>query len=89
MKADFGAEIKRLRLLKGWTQEDVGWRMGWLGDNAGQTISHYENNRRNPSLHQAMRLFGFLGGSLDRFLGLADPPERRSGQDRRKKPNDE
>ena len=83
MRSDIGAEIKRLRVAKGFSQDEVGERMGWGGENIGQTISHYENGRRGVGLDNAVALFRILGGSLDRFFGLTDPPERRSGKDRR------
>jgi DNA-binding XRE family transcriptional regulator len=86
---DFGSELRRLRESCGLTQEDVGKAVGWSGDNMGQTVSHYETGRRVPNLENAVALMRVVGGSLDRIYGLEDPPERRSGRERRATPGSE
>jgi len=48
----YGKKLKRLRKIEGWTQEYVAKKLGV----SKQTYSHYENEKRKPSLPMILKL---------------------------------
>ncbi|MFD4175093.1 helix-turn-helix domain-containing protein [Streptomyces anulatus] len=64
--AAFGALLRSLRDERGWTQDELGTRMGC----SGAHISAVETGRRSPTLHFA--------ASADRALGSGDRLQRQS-----------
>ncbi len=66
--ADFGREVRRRRLERGWTLDD-------LADVAGLTpnfIGGVENGRRNPSLTTMARIAKGFGVHLADLLGMPE-----------------
>ncbi|MGG7572559.1 helix-turn-helix domain-containing protein [Streptomyces sirii] len=63
--ARFGARLRRLRDERGWTQDELGGRMGCTGTH----ISAVETGRRPPTLR--------LATSADKALGTGDQLERQ------------
>ncbi|MFI5617508.1 helix-turn-helix domain-containing protein [Streptomyces sp. NPDC051567] len=60
--AAFGARLRSLREARGWTQEELGGRMGY----SGQHISAVETGRKPPTKHfsqDADIAFGRVGGA--------------------------
>ncbi|MFE7410735.1 helix-turn-helix domain-containing protein [Streptomyces laurentii] len=60
----YGARLRRLREERGWTQEELGARMGYSGTH----ISAVENGRRPPTAH--------FSAMADKVLGTGDEFER-------------
>ncbi|OPA76773.1 LexA family transcriptional repressor [Paenibacillus selenitireducens] len=48
----YGDKLKELRKIEGWTQEEVAKKLGV----SKQTYSHYENEKRRPSLEMVREL---------------------------------
>lgn len=74
--ARFGETLRRLRIRKGLTQEDLAFRVGI----SVVYLSGLERGRRNPTLSIILGLAGALGvrpESLVRNLGDAHPQQRR------------
>ncbi|WP_406400240.1 helix-turn-helix domain-containing protein [Streptomyces uncialis] len=65
-QAAFGARLRRLRDTRGWTQEELGERLGCTGSH----VSAVEIGRRPPTRRFA--------ASVDRVFGTGDQFERRS-----------
>ncbi|MYU29585.1 MULTISPECIES: helix-turn-helix domain-containing protein [Streptomyces] len=63
--AAFGVRLRRLRDERGWTQDELGIRMGYSGTH----ISAVETGRRPPTPHFAQ--------SADKALGTGDELERQ------------
>ena len=63
-----GERLKRERLSKGLTQEDLGYAVGIRN----VTISQYESGARTPSSPILSKLAGVLGISTDYLLGLTE-----------------
>lgn len=59
-----GATIKRLRLEKGLTQE----QLATIAQLSQPTLSQYESGRVTPSLQAAKRIARALGVSLDSLI---------------------
>lgn len=57
-----GGRIKALRIQKGWSQEDLGFR---IGVNKKSVISEYENDKRNVTLAMLPILADTLSSSMD------------------------
>lgn len=57
-----GERIKTLRLRKGWSQEELGFRIGM---SSKATISMYENDRRSPDISVLPELARALDTDID------------------------
>lgn len=60
----FGAKLKYLREQAGMTQEELGLKLSLRK----QTISQYENERREPSTKIMQQISNIFGISLDQLL---------------------
>lgn len=65
-----GATIKRLRLEKGLTQE----QLATIAQLSQPTLSQYESGRVTPSLQAAKRIARALGVSLDSLIDEPTEP---------------
>lgn len=61
-----GERIAALRNERGWSQRELGRRMG---DMTGQTVHHWERGHHTPSLEKARQLAEAFGISLDELVG--------------------
>jgi len=61
-----GKWIAGLRSAQGWTQKELGRRLGGV---SAARVSDWEHDRRAVSKAYAKALAGLLGVSADRFLG--------------------
>jgi len=59
-----GKTIKRLRLEKGWTQEDVARMLGVTS----KAVSFYELDKRKPSSESLIRIAEVFGVTLDELV---------------------
>ena len=59
-----GKTIKRLRLEKGWTQEDVSRKLGVTS----KAISFYELDKRKPSSESLIKIAEVFGITLDELV---------------------
>lgn len=57
----YGEKLKELRKLEGWTQEEVANKIGV----SKQTYSHYENEKRKPSLGTIKELAAVYQVNID------------------------
>lgn len=57
----YGDKLRELRKIEGWTQEEVAKRIGV----SKQTYSHYENEKRKPSLDTIKELAAVYSVKLD------------------------
>ena len=64
--------LKQLRTERGLLQADIG---GYLGKGQN-TISYYENGKREPSIEELKRIADYFNVSVDYLLGLTDNPKR-------------
>jgi transcriptional regulator with XRE-family HTH domain len=60
--ATMGGRIRALRLQKGWSQEEMGFR---IGVNKKSVISEYENDKRAVTLAMLPILAEVLGSTMD------------------------
>lgn len=67
---DFGLRIKQMRSRKGFTQKQLGDKIGVTKD----AISRYESNTQTPSLSRVVSLALCLNTSVDYLLGLDNEP---------------
>lgn len=65
-----GGRIRALRLQKGWSQEELGFR---IGVNNKSVISFYENNSRAVSLPVLQMLSRKFGTTLDYLVNGTEP----------------
>ena len=65
-----GGRIRALRLQKGWSQEELGFR---IGVNNKSVISFYENNSRTVSLPVLQMLSREFGTTLDYLVNGTEP----------------
>ncbi|HYC06224.1 MAG TPA: helix-turn-helix transcriptional regulator [Azospirillaceae bacterium] len=73
-----GANLRRLRQARGWSQEELGFESG-----VHRTyISDLERGTRNPSLTLLWELSQALGVRLTELVDLDSSPDRR-GEPRR------
>lgn len=61
-----GRNLRAARVSRGWTQEELAARVGL----PAMQISHYECDRRAPSLDNLRKLCKALYASADSLLGL-------------------
>lgn len=61
----YGEKLRELRNLEGWTQEEVAKKIGV----SKQTYSHYENEKRTPSLETIRKLAVVYGVNIDYVFG--------------------
>lgn len=62
---ELGKNIKKFRLLKGWSQQQLGEKMGV----SRQTITNWETDYRDPDLEKAFKLAEIFDISLEELLG--------------------
>ena len=62
---DIGKEIKALRKVYDWTQQELADKM----DVARATIASYETNKREPDAKTLVKLAGVFDISVDELLG--------------------
>ena len=70
MSMRFGGILRAKRLEKGWTQEQLGEKIGRSKNN----ISQFELGKREPSIGQLRLLSSLLGTTVDELVGGAYPP---------------
>lgn len=68
----FGARVRRLRVSLGWSQTELGVRMGISDDSAATRISRYEAGKHFPDLETAHALAETLGVPLPALLAQDD-----------------
>ncbi len=68
-----GQRVRRLRLVKGWTQEDLAAEC----ELDRSYVSGLETGRRNPTYLNLLRLAKVFGLPLVAFLDLERPPDER------------
>src|SRR5690606_2874751 len=61
----YGKKLRELRKIEGWTQEQVAKKLGV----SKQTYSHYENEKRKPSLDMIKKLAKVYQVNLDSVFG--------------------
>lgn len=61
---EMGARIRKARAAKGWTQTDLGRRVGMVQHN----VSAIETGQRAPTLEHALELARVLGMTLDELV---------------------
>ena len=61
MKKLYGEKLRELRKIEGWTQEEVAKKIGV----SKQTYSHYENEKRRPSLDTIRELSAAYNVDID------------------------
>lgn len=62
--AEMGARIRKARLAKGWTQAELGQRIGMIQHN----VSSLENGKRPPTFEHQLELARVLGMTLDELV---------------------
>lgn len=77
MLEGWGAELERLRLARGWTQEELQARSG-LGQSS---ISHYENEEKRPSMESLALLAGAFGMEQEDLARIVGRLTRRAEDD--------
>lgn len=60
----YGKKLRELRKIEGWTQEDVAKKLGI----SKQTYSHYENEKRKPSLDTIRELANVYQVNIDNIF---------------------
>ena len=74
-KNTLGGRIRKLRVEKEWSQEELGFK---IGVNNKSVISSYENDKRVPSIPVLQTLGKVLDTSMDYLINgadVADPDE--------------
>ncbi|MCG8540441.1 MAG: helix-turn-helix transcriptional regulator [Clostridia bacterium] len=68
MKEQFGDRLRKLRIEKEMTQEDLAKKF-----NTGKaSISHYESNRRIPDANTIKKYADYFGVTIDYILGITE-----------------
>lgn len=70
---DFGLRIRQLREERGWSQKELGQRIGV----SKQPVFSYEANVQMPPLERAKRIAEIFGVSLDYLVGWESDPSLR------------
>ncbi|WP_337969719.1 LexA family protein [Virgibacillus salexigens] len=69
----YGKKLKELRLIEGWTQQEVATKLGV----SKQTYNHYENEKRKPGLEMIKKLAEVYQVNLDRVFGnISETPTK-------------
>lgn len=63
-----GQNIRRIREMRGLTQLQLAHKMGWTGQDAGSTISQYENNLKTPWVETLEKMAEALEVQMGQFL---------------------
>ncbi len=71
MSQSMGSIIRRLRMEKGWTQEELGERLHL----SGQSVSKWETEQSLPDISQVPQLAKTFGVTTDELFGLEEEPE--------------
>ena len=61
---NIGEKIAAARKAKGWSQEDLGWKVGV----STQAVSKWENNQSEPDKDHLVMLSDLLGLSLEELM---------------------
>lgn len=61
---EMGARVRKARLAKGWSQTDLGRRVGMVQHN----VSALENGQRAPTFEHLLELARVLGMTLDELV---------------------
>lgn len=69
--SEFGTRLFHLRKQHGWSQPELGKRIGTSGD----IIGRYERGDMTPSVEVARKLARELGVTVDYLAGESDLPE--------------
>lgn len=64
----YGQNLRELRKIEGWTQEEVAKRIGI----SKQTYSHYENENRKPGLETIRKLASVYQVDIDKIFSGSD-----------------
>ena len=67
--AEFGARIKQLRTLKGWTQKELARRSGYNSGSSNSTINKIESGKLDLSISRLMDFSRIFGVSAAYLLG--------------------
>ncbi len=70
MSQSMGSIIRRLRMEKGWTQEELGERLHL----SGQSVSKWETEQSLPDISQVPQLAKTFGVTTDELFGLEEEP---------------
>lgn len=73
-RAVFGSNLRRYREARGWSQADLGKR---VGHKDGMTISHYECGRREPTLRMLSKLARGLEVDAGKLISGVPSHDRR------------
>lgn len=84
MKETFGQRFTRLRKQRGFTQEELGEKIGI----SGQAVSKWENDASMPDVGILVQLSDLLSVSLDELLGREIPSTRIVPAEKRKNIDD-
>ncbi len=63
-----GDRIKFFRKKKGWTQKDLGLKIGYSERSAGVRIAQYEANKKTPREKTLSSIVDALGVSVDALI---------------------
>ncbi|TVY08061.1 helix-turn-helix domain-containing protein [Paenibacillus cremeus] len=72
MPSHFGSRLKQLRMMRGYTMEELGKKVGV----AKTTISGYEHGKREPEIKVIHKLATTLDTTADYLLGLSQSIDR-------------
>lgn len=72
----YGERIALLREKYSMTQEELSLKLGITR----ASLSHYENNRREPSYNTITTIANFFNVSIDYMIGRTENPHRVSEQ---------
>ena len=69
MLADFGAKIKQLRKMNGWTQRELAEKCGYNSANSHSTINKIESGKSDIPITKLLTLAEVFGVSAAYLLG--------------------
>lgn len=69
----FGDKLRKARLQKGWTQEQLAQQIGI----AKSTLTGYEKGNREPDVFKIKRILEILDVDSDYLLGVSREPKQK------------
>jgi transcriptional regulator with XRE-family HTH domain len=75
IRSQFGTNLREVRKTYGIDAQRLSDGLK-LGDYGRQTISNWENGKREPDLYTLCKIADFLGVSTDRLLGRTNKSEK-------------
>jgi len=76
---NIGKNIRRLRLERGWTQQDLANKLG----TTQKTVTAYECGTRYPTAEKIPVIANLFGVSINDLYGATVPPKRRKAKNPR------